>query len=779
MNEFIRNFRKQKTVGILNICSLSLGVMVAVIIGIWTITQLRFDNFHTAGDRIYRVVENMQLNGKWTKYGGTFKPFGEAAAAKEPDIEQMCRVVLRDREEIEIDNIIYSENKVVIADNNFFTFFTFPLKDGNPESIFSAPDNVIIDEATALKYFPGKNAVGQTIRFKKKDFHVSAIMKNMPTNSHLKANIVFPLFGTWLEETWGNSDEYMTYFLLNRAADVDMLNKRLTDLIYETVPAFRESGVYLELQALKDIYFSKDFINNNISVGNKSLTVIFVLTAVIILIISCINFINLFVSTSFVRAKAIGIKKSQGADRYSLMKDFYTETFFYTFIAIAIGLILAVLLTPFFNRYAEFQIEIDFKTPILYVFLIVLFCVVSLIAGSFPAFYMTKFGIIETLMSKFRGIRVSLFQKTLIIIQFTVSILLLIVVFFINKQVNYLIEQDLGFNKENVIWVNSRADFGKNFDVFRDELMKNPVITDITMKNSLPTEWVQGLPLRKPGVEEGILMETCYVKPNYFDFFEMPVIMGFNPFNQLGSDDSIMYCVVNETAARKFGYDNPVDKVINTSLASHIKIIIKGVVKDSYTKSFHTNIDPQVYFKFYESTNSPIFFKIKGDPLIAVKAIEEKWNSLITNVPFSYNYLDDNYKQLYTSEKNLSKMLSGAMVMSFLISVIGLFAISYYSIQRRIKEIGIRKINGATALDVLLLLNKDFVIWVMISFVLACPVAFLFLKKQLSEFVIQTPLSIWVFLLAGLITLIITLLTVSYLTIKAADSNPVKSIKNE
>jgi len=781
MKEFIRNFKKQKTIGVLNICSLSLGIMVSVIIGLWAINQLNFDNFHTNGERMYRVVTNFPVNGKLQKYAGAFKALGEEAITNEPDIEQLCRIVVQENEEIWIDNTIYFDNRVFITDNNFFTFFTFPLKEGDITTAFSARNNVIIDEVTALRYFPEKSAIGQVIRFQDTDFNISGIMYNMPVNSHLYANMIFPFFGDWDEHSWGTSDEYMTYFILNRDADIKHLDKKLTDIIYERMPIVREAGHYIELQALKDIHYARGFLNDSsLTTGNKSLTIVFILTAFFILLLSCINFTNLFISTSFIRAKAIGIKKSQGAGRYSLIRDFYKETAWYVFISIGFGLALAVFAVPFFSRYANFQLDVDFKSPVLYIFLLILFSLVVLIAGSFPALYMTRFGIIDTLISKFRGARISFFQKALVVVQFTTSILLLIVVFFFNRQVDYMIHQDLGFDKENVIYVNGRDKFGQDFDVFRDELMKDPAITDITMKNALPTEWRQGWPIKKTGSDRDRLMEICRVKPNYFDFFGMPIVAGENPFYQLASDNpNVFYCVINETAVKDFQFDDPIDQNIYTPLSNDITIIVKAVVRDSYTKSFHKKIDPQIYFKINWDQNNPIFFKIKGDPRDALKIIEEKWKSLIPDVPFEYHYLDDNYQQLYASEKSQGKILTGAMGISFLITVIGLFAMSYYSIQQRIKEIGIRKVNGATVSDLLLLLNKDFIIWVLISFLLACPVAYFFVKKQLDEFAVKTAISWWVFLLAGFITLVIALLTVSYQTWRAAVANPVDAIKNE
>lgn len=773
MKQFVRNFKKQKTVGILNICGLCLGVMCSLLVGLWAINEFTFDNFHKNGDRMYRVVSNYIVNDRPIRGGSTFKPLGEEAKKVIPEIEQQCRVTSSFYNEVSIRNKIYQHQNIILADTNFFSFFTFPLVDGHLNRFLLAPDEVVITQKAAKQFFEDKKAIGELIRLDDKEFRVVAVMQDMPTNSHLQADFVFPFFGEAERNSWGWSDVFMTYFILQDNPDIPKIETTLSGIINSNMH-FMDFEFKLTLQALKDIHFSSGFSNDNAISGNLQTVMLFMITALVILLISCINFANMFVSTSFLRAKSIGIKKVQGSSRKRLIAEFYGETACYVAIAIIGGIVLAYLVFPFYNQVLHSHISIDFGSIHFYLFLFVLFLFTIIVAGSYPALYMTRFGIIETVFGRFRGKRISLLQKSLVILQFTASISLLIIIFFFNKQIRFMLSTDLGFNKENVLVVTGRDDFGTNFESLRDELMKEPSITDITMKNSLPSEWQQGWGVKTVNETKDILMEICRVKENYFDFFEMPVIEGDNPF-ELAAADSLQVCVINETAAHILGLDNPIGATLILNKSSHVTVA--GVVRDTWTGSFHSLINPQIYFKLTNDQDRPLFFKINGNPQKAIQTIQKKWEELVPDLAFEYRFLDSSYAQLYESETNASKVLSMAMGISFLITIIGLFAMAYYSTQRRIKEIAIRKINGANPKDLQILLNKNFMTWVGVSFIIACPLSFFFVDKWLSGFMQKTILSWWVFLLAGIVASILALITVSSQIWKAARANPVDSLK--
>ncbi|MDR0865140.1 MAG: ABC transporter permease [Candidatus Symbiothrix sp.] len=780
MKQFIRNFNKQKVVGLLNICSLSLGIMVAVTVGLWAINELSFDNFHQDKEHIYRINVHATLNDAPTKLGSSYRPFGQAAQDELPAIESMTRV-LYSWGDLKVNTVSYPDTRVLVADDNFFSFFTFPLKEGDPATALSAPAQAVVSESAVTRYFSGKNPVGKMFHLKSPDgeydFTVTGIMKDMPDNSSLQSDFVVSATGNFLSLSWGDNDMYLTFFRIPSGNDIPSLETSLTKILYRKYEFFKTANATVTLEPMKEMHFSSGFMMEFLQKGNQSLIGVFVLVALVILIISCINFTNLFISTSFIRAKTIGIKKSQGAGKQSLIIDFYVETACYVLISIALGIFLAYLVLPVFNNFTQTSINIDLLSPQLYLFLAILFVFTVLLAGTFPALYMTKFNPIQTLGGKFKGKNISIFQKSLIIIQFAASIALLIVVGFMQQQVDRMIHYDLGFDTENVIHVYGHNRFGKEFKSFRNEMLKNPSFTDITQKNCLPTQWNQGWGIHRAGQDNVLIMEINHIQPNYFDFMNMKIIEGENPFF-LESNDSLRPVVLNESAVKLlFKEESPLNQIITNG---YQRLIVKGVVKNAHIRSLRDEIDPQVYIKLtWAGDWLPVFFKVNGDPQQAISVIRAKWEELEPEYPFEYHFLDDTYKELYTSEMSSQKVLAFAMLITFIISVAGLFAMAFYVTQRRIKEIGLRKVNGATLKDLLLLLNKDFVIWVLISFLIASPVAYFSLQSWLNGFTVKTPLSIWVFLVVGIIALAIALLTTSFQTWKVATMNPVKTLKNE
>jgi putative ABC transport system permease protein len=772
MKQFIRNFRKQKTVGTLNIFSLSVGVTVFIIVGLWTINELKFDNFHKNKDRIYRVVTTT----KSEKSGFIQMPFGQEAKDEIPAIEDMCRIMIWEHD-YRIDGVWITGVRAFVTDPNFFSFFTFELKEGNPNTVFSSPYQIVISESAAAKYFPDTNPVGKVINHGMGEgFTVSGIMKDMPKNSSMQADFVYPFFGQIANNDWFGAGNFVTYFLLHKEANPRDLESHLQKILYRVSDEFKTSEVTVGLESLNDLHFSTDIKHDAlISKENKLVILMFAFVAFIILTVSCINFTNLFISISFIRAKSIGVKKTFGAGRSSLMREFYLETSYYVFIAIALGLYFATLLIPIFNDFTQSTLNIDFSSPQLYFLLVGLLIFTTLLAGSFPAIYITRFNIIKALSGNFKGKRISFFQKSLIVFQFTTSIALMIVIILMQKQVNYMISYNLGFDTKNIICVNKTI----SDNIFRDNLLRQNSITDVTFKASSLTDWVEGAYISKTPSNEPVIAEVCRVWFNYFDFFNMTLLSGENPFSPESPEDS-NEVVVNESLAKLLGLEQPVNQII---YRGHLSYVIKGVVNDAHTSSFHQDVVPQIYFRLQNSRLGVSFCKINGkESMQALKTAEQEWKTLMypyaPDYPFDYYFLEDTYNQLYSREINASKVLFFAMLITFIISIAGLFAMAYYATQRRTREIALRKIYGASLKDLFILLNKDFLLWIGVAFIIASPIAYLWLQMWLTNYVVRAPLSILAFVETGLIAVIITLLTTTYQTWKVATMNPVKTIKS-
>jgi putative ABC transport system permease protein len=782
MKIFITNFRKQKLTGLLNICTLSLGIMVAVIVGLWVIHELSFDQFHKDGDRIHRIITQIPMNGASARMAATYSIYGSQVKEKLPSVEDVCRLVKDDEGSIQINNVLLPHTFVYLVDQNFFSFFTFPLKEGTPDIALSSPDRVVISESAASRYFPQQNAVGQIIKYGNSDFTVSGIMKDMPKNSSLQTDFVFPFLGKWLNNGWGGTMYHHTFLLLQKGLPAGEMNAPVAQILYDAGAEggqnLKEMGIEISLEALGNMHFDTDLMYDFTGIkGSKALIMVFALIALMMLIISCINFANLFVSTSFIRAKTIGIKKCAGAGKMTLVREFYLETACYVLVSAVLGLFLAIFTMPAFNNFTQSDLAVDFTSPLLYGFLAVLFTVTVLLAGSYPALYMTRFNVIETLSGKFKGRQASVFQKSLMVVQFVATIALMTVTVFMQKQVDFIISYDLGFDKEHILYVESRSGFDRNFDALAGEFLKEPSITGVARKNVLPTEtsglrYVGKIPLEG---QQAVMMELCFVSPNYFDVLGMKFTDGENPFLHVSSGNN---AVLNESAVRILGLSHVGEKLISLGSDTYT---VKGVIKDAYTKSLHQEVAPQVYRKMSDSSTgrNMVFFKIEGDPQKAIGFIEQKWKERVDDFPFEYSFLDDTYKQLYKAETSAGRVYAFAMLIALIITVSGLFAMVYFVTRRRLREIAIRKVHGASLKDIFLLLNKGLLLLAGIAFMIACPIAYYGLQKWLSGFTVRTSLSIWVFLLVGAVALLITLLTTGYQTWKAATENPANALKNE
>ena len=781
MKNFITNFRKQKFVSLLNICTLSLGVMVAVLVNLWSLRELSYDQFHDHKDRIFRIITHINYNDQEYKRATTRQPYAKQAKEKVPFIEDACRVYIRNQS-VHVNDVWHPNTEVLIVESNFFSFFTFPLNEGVPEHVLSSSDKVVISESAATKYFSQESPIGQIVQLSGTDFVVSGIMKDMPTNSSLQADFVFPLFSWYTYEDWFGDTSCNAFLLLHEGVKADKITGHVQQILNQAFECDEDEencAGTISLESLNDMYFDSDLSNEFISrKGNFSLVVIFTLTSLIILIISCINFANLFVATSFIRARSIGVKKCFGAGKSRLIFEFYLETACYVVVSLFLGLWLSKLILPIFNNFTQSSFSIDFTSPILYCLLSVIFVFTVLIAGSFPALYMTRFDVIETISRKFKGKPMSFFQKGLMIFQFSASIALLLVVLFMQKQIDYMISHDLGFDSEHIVYVTGRSEFNRDFNTLKSELLKEPTIVGIARKSDPLSSRNRTLNVEKAPSEdsESVLMDICTVSSDFFEVLGMKFINGENPFlNESSLENDVL---INERGAELLGLDQPVGQ--NISFNGNIKTI-KGVLKNAYTRSFHHNIDPQIFTKMNDNWDgvSAVYFKISGNPQKALSIIGQHWKERDPNYPFNYNFLEDTYKKFYQSEMNAGKVFTFALLITLMITISGLFAMTYYAVQRRVREIALHKVHGASLNDIFVLLNKELLLVVVIAFVIACPVAYYGLQKWMDDFIVRTSLNLWVFLLAGFIVFLIILLTTGYQTWKAATENPVKALKIE
>jgi putative ABC transport system permease protein len=775
--EIIRWANRNKTTTILSISGMAIGIAVALLIGFWSLNEFSFDKFHTNADRIYRICRQGYINNESTILGSDFGLVGTIAKEQNPEIEDVCRVVNNERQAIKIEGTTSYEDHISTADENFFRFFSFKLENGNPATSLDGPDKIVINRSLADKYFRGENPIGQTIEIFGKSLQVSAIMQNMPENSHLKFNVVIPMKAVpWLNNpTWGSNDVYLTYLRLKKEANIEAITKNITAMTYKNFPLYEKFKITHFLQPLTEIHFSSGFRFDYVITSDRRIIFIFISLAILILLIASFNFINLFISTSFLRAKSIGIKKINGSSKASLFVSSYLETSLYILAATGIAFVLVGLILPAFNQISGTHLTIDFSNYQAYAFTAVLLISTILIAGTTPVLYILRFNPEAIIRNRLKSGGITVLQRVLVISQFAASIILISSSGIIRKQITYVKNKDLGFEKEHIIYFYAN-NMAQNYNAVREELMANPNILDVTAKNCLPFEWNNGnnvSALDNP--IKDMIMEICSVTNNYTDIMKIPLVEGRNPFVQ--GENKSKECLVNEKAVANLELTNPVGKQIKRGDEIYT---IAGVLKNVNTKTLHLQIDPQVYTQLDKIEGYyPVMMKTTSQVESAIKTLSGIWSKNNPDIPFEYFFLDDAYGKLYKTEETASKIISAGMIIALFLGFMGLYAISHYATERRVKEIGIRKVNGARISEVLLLLNRDFVRWVLIAVAIATPVTWFVLYKWLANFAYKTELSWWIFALSGLMALVIAVLTVSWQSWKAAAQNPVEALRYE
>ena len=777
LKEIARWARKNKATTMLSIFGMAIGISLALLIGFWSLNEFSYDKFHKDADRIYRICRQGYINNESVVLGSDFGALGSTAKQQFPAIDDMVRIRVMNREVVAIKDQIAYEDAICTTDKNLFTFFSFQLVTGDPLTCLDAPDKIVIDRYLANKYFKDEDPIGQFVKIYGQEFRISAIMENIPENSHIKFRMLIPFSGlNWLnEESWGNSDNFLTYFKLKEGADSKVLANQINKMSYEHFPTYEQFKIDHFLQPLTEIHLSSGFRFDYVITNDQRTIFILMSIATIILAIAAFNFVNLFISTSFQRAKSIGIKKINGSSRTELFLTSYIETAIYIVISGLLAFIIVVISLPYFNQLIGAKLSIDFGNYHIYLFTSILILLTVVIAGSVPVMYILRFNPEEIIRQRFKGKGVTLLQRVLVIGQFTASIMLIASSVIINKQIRFVQTKDLGFDKEQVLYFSPR-NMAQNFETVRDELMKNPSIIEVTAKSCLPNKWNNGNSVsRVDDPNNDYIMEICHMKFNYAEVLDIPLVEGKNPFG-IGVVDSTE-CLINEKAAQLLNLTDPIGKQLKVS--DEI-FTVAGILKDVNTKSLHLAIDPQVFLSLHDLQGHHIMMiKATKDMDGAIQSLAGIWGKYNSDTPFEYAFLDDTYGQLYRNEKVTSKILFVGMFIALFLSFMGQYAISYYATEKRIKEIGIRKVNGAKIWEVMTILNKDFVKWVIIAFVIATPIAYYAMNKWLQNFAYKTELSWWIFALAGVLALGIALLTVSWQSWKAATRNPVEALRYE
>lgn len=781
-----RNIIRNKAHSLINISGLAVGIACSLLILLWVQNEIEMDAWHKNGPRIYGVYERSHRDHKDQAGYGTPAHLADELKKVIPDVQYATQLDWGDQNTFQVGEKIVKLNGF-FAGADYFKMFDSPLLQGSAQTSLNTTASIAISHKMADEFYGSPQAaIGKSIRFEnKKSFIVSAVFENLPKTASQK----FDYLINWQEfldensgwtEDWGNSGP-RTFIMLRADANPALVEKKITHFLdaYDKRQKKGVRTVDLGLQPYNEMYLHGSFTGDKIDGGRIEYVNIFSIVAVFILLIACINFMNLSTARSVKRAKEIGVRKVIGAARSVLIKQFIGESMLITIISVAFSLLLLVLLLPVFNQVTQKQIDLPFTDPAFWTRLLIITIITGLISGSYPALFLSSFNPVKVLKGTIRlGPGVTLLRKGLVIFQFVLSIVLIISTIIISKQVNFIQSKNLGYDRENLIYVPLDGDLATKYDILKNEALRKPGIQYITKISSDPTniengtggvDWIGKNP------DDNIQFTQASAGYDFVKTMKLKMLAGHD-YSKVFTTDSVGY-LINEAALNRIAYKDPVGKPL-TFWGKKGTII--GVIKDFHFNSLHEQIKPLIIRFGEKDQYGRILIRTKpGQTKQALASLESICKELNPNFPFNYTFSDDEYKNLYQNEQVVGKLSNAFALLAIFISCLGLLGLAMFTAEQRVKEIGIRKVLGASVGTLFTTLSREFIILVIIALLIASPLAYLGMDKWLMNYQYKTELSWWIFAAAGTSALIISLLTVSFQTLRAALVNPVKSLRSE
>jgi ABC-type antimicrobial peptide transport system permease subunit len=786
----LRTIKRHKGYSFINIAGLSVGMTCCILIFLWVRNELSYDRFHTNIHELTRVVRSTRSqDGSVTRYAGTPSPLGPSLKEAYPGIKEFARFYPYTRERVLLqyrDKKFYEEG-YSFADPSFFTLFTFPFVIGDSETALSDPHSVVITQRMAEKYFGSENPLGKTVTFKNwRDFVVSGVIEDIPDNSHIQFDFISPIETLFERYNWMKGwrmPYFFTYLLLEKQLNIQDLESKIRHYARIGDPEiYKSNGLRFGLQPVKDIRLHSNF---RFDLGGQSKTkstyiTFFSIIAVLVLVIACINFMNLTTARSANRAKEIGIRKVSGAYRTDISKQFFGESLLMSLLSLAVAVILAVLLLPGFNSLAGKKLDITvFSNMDILVGIMVIAVVTGILSGFYPALMLSSYQPVKVMQGVGAiGTKSPLLRRILVIVQFTLSLILIIGTVIVYKQLDFMQNMRLGYEKEYILYFTLQGDLKEHYKSFKNELLQYPFVEGVTASSDVPLH-TTNLTIIKDwqgsSSEDQILMNFYSVDHDFIETFGIELAEGRN-FSTEFLTDATEGFIVNEEAVKQMGMTSPIGK--RFSLWNRQGRIV-GVMKNFYFKSLHHAIEPLI-LRIDPRFDKYVLVRLRSERIEnTLKTIENLHNQFNPEYPFEFKFLDEEIDQLYLAEKRMKQIFQCFTGLAIFISCIGLFGLSVFMVERRTKEIGIRKTLGSSIPGIILLLSKDFTKWCLISNVFSWPVAFVVMNVWLKNFAYRVNPGIGIFALSGLCVFAITFLTISYQTIKAAIANPVDSLRYE
>ncbi len=779
---FIRTTLKNKSYSFINISGLAVGLACSIFTLLWVMDEFAYDHFHESKEQVYTFRVNSSYTDGVFTFAGTSGRLAEGM--KEfPEVEQSARSVPQDKLLVNFkDQSFYEQG--LYADASFFNIFTFPLKEGNAFDQLPDANAVVISDKLAKKYFGNESAIGKMIKINNRyDVRVTAVVKDLPSQSSIQFQLLLP-YSIYSKtdpynEEWGAWTGGDTYVKLRAGTDKTLLEQKISKQItHPKIWPRWGNNVELVLLPLTDWHLFGNFENGKQSGGRIEYVKAFGLIAIFILLIACVNFMNLATARSVSRSKEIGVRKVIGAARQSLAGQFLGESVLISFISLLVALGIVHLLLPSFNSLTDKNVIIDYTNPIVLFGFTGIALLTGLIAGSYPAFFLSSLRVIQILKDKLSGASGAGVRKTLVVFQFSLSVILIICAIVVYRQIEYMRDKNLGFDKENVFYVKASESLSKNYEAFRQELMSQPGIRSVSRAADEPMNIQTGLEMSDDGwrgktKEDNVRFQWQFCDKDFLSAFRFGLVDG-RMFSDESAADSTNY-IINEEAARRMRLDHPVGEILKVDR----KGTIIGVVKDFHSKGLDQPIQPVIISMRPRRANQLFIHYEKNQLTEVMSQVTATYKKLEPDFPMEYTFLDDSFDQQYKNEILIGKLSTYFMVVALFISCLGLFGLASFTAERRVKEIGIRKVMGATVSQLIALLCRDFMRLIFIALLIGFPLAWWAGTLFLERYSFRTDFSVYIFVMTGAALLVIALLTVSYQSAKAALRNPVKSLGSE
>jgi len=797
-----RTLVKNKGFTAINVLGLALGLATCMLIVFYVIDELSYDKFNTKADRIYRVNNDIKFGGRENSYAVSPAPMAAAFLSELPEVEKVARFRDQGGLQVKKGNQNIMEQRVIYADGSLFDIFTLPMIQGDPANALKDPHCVVINESTAKKYFNTVNVVGKTLTLNDSLLYkVTGVIEDMPKQAHFNFDffLSMPSLAESKQTSW-LTNNFNTYILLKKDASAKALEAKFPKIVKEYAGPQLQAIIHLSLEdvekqgnyfrfsltPLTDIHLYSNRVAELGPNGNIQYVYIFSAIALFILLIACVNFMNLSTARSSNRAREVGVRKVLGSPRKFLIAQFLSESIMVTFIATIIAVFAAWLMLPLFNQISGKELTFTAHTfTWLIPVLVLLAAVIGCIAGSYPAFFLSAFQPIDVLKGKLSaGFKGGFLRSFLVVFQFSISIFLIIGTLVIYNQLKYIQNKDLGYKREQVLLIHHVYNIGNQTPIFKKEVKKLPGVLNATLSGFLPTGGENNNTTffedHSIDMKTALTTQVWQVDADYIPTLGMKIFSGRNFSTQMSTDTAAV--IVNETAAKMLGFTDPLNKQLFYPTDAYGKVFkpvhIIGVVKDFNFSSLRQNITPVVLTYGEEWGSLDIKVKTANIPAL-VAQIKNKWKELAPNQQMDYSFMDEDFDAVYRTEQRMGTIFITFTSLAIIIACLGLFGLAAYAAEQRTKEIGIRKVLGANVSTIVGMLSMDFVKLVLISIFIATPFAWWAMQKWLQGFAYRQNVQWWVFAVAGGTSIVIAFFTVSFQAIKAALTNPVTSLRSE